>query len=73
MRQDISTTSNQESMLIQKIRSLAPDKIVEVVDFVDFLSQKDQDRRMVQAANKMAEEAFNKVWDNTEDEAYDSL
>lgn len=73
MQQDISTTSNQESMLIQKIRSLAPEKIVEVVDFVDFLSQKDQDRRVLKAANKMAEDAFNKVWDNTEDEAYDSL
>jgi hypothetical protein len=73
MQQDISTTNNQEIMLIQKIRSLAPDKIVEVVDFVDFLSQKDQNRRMVLAANKMAEEAFNKVWDNAEDEAYDSL
>ena len=73
MQQDITITSNQENMLIQKIRSLAPDKIVEVVDFVDFLSQKDQDRRMLQAANKLAEDTFKKVWDNTEDEAYDKL
>ena len=73
MQQDINMTSNQESILIRKIRRLTPDKIVEVVDFVDFLSQKDQDRRMLQAANKLAEGAFNKVWDNAEDEAYDSL
>ncbi|MGD9163035.1 MAG: hypothetical protein PVG39_31810 [Desulfobacteraceae bacterium] len=73
MQQDINITSNQENILIRKIRNLTPDKIVEVVDFVDFLSQKDQNSRMVQAANKMAEEAFNKVWDNAEDEAYDSL
>jgi hypothetical protein len=73
MQQDNTITSNQESILIQKIRSLAPDKIVEVVDFVDFLSQKDQDRQMLQASNKLAEDAFKKVWDNTEDEAYDKL
>lgn len=73
MQQDINMTSNQESILIRKIRRLTPDKIVEVVDFVDFLSQKDQDHRMLQAANKLAEGAFNKVWDNAEDEAYDSL
>lgn len=73
MQQDISTTSNQESTLIQKIRNLAPDKIAEVADFVDFLSQKGQDNRMLQAANKLAENSFNKVWDNAEEEAYDSL
>lgn len=73
MQHDITTISNHESILIQKIRSLAPNKIVEVVDFVDFLSQKDQDHRVLKAANKLAEGAFNKVWDNTEDEAYDSL
>jgi hypothetical protein len=73
MQQDISTTSNQESTLIQKIRNLAPDKIAEVVDFVDFLSQKGQEHQMLQAANKLAENSFNKVWDNAEDEAYDCL
>ena len=73
MSQDINLTSNQENFLIRKIRSLTPEKIAEVVDFVDFLSQKDQDHRIVQAANKLAEDAFNKIWDNTEDEAYDSL
>jgi hypothetical protein len=73
MQQNINMTNDQESILIRKIRNLTPDKIVEVVDFVDFLSQKDKDHRMLQAANKLAEDAFNKVWDNTEDEAYDSL
>ena len=73
MQQDNTITSNQESMLIQKIRSLAPDRIAEVVDFVDFLSQKDQNRQILQAANKLAENAFKEVWDNTEDEVYDRL
>ena len=58
MQKDNTITRNQESMLIQKIRSLAPDKITEVVDFVDFLSQKDQERQRLQAANKLAEDAM---------------
>jgi hypothetical protein len=70
MQQEISTTNNQESTLIQKIRNLAPDKIAEVADF---LSQKGQEHQMLQAANKLAENSLNKVWDNAEDEAYDSL
>jgi len=52
---------------------LSPDKVAEVADFVDFISQKDRDRRMLKAGNKLAEEAFNKVWDNAEDEVYDRL
>ena len=57
----------------QKIRSLSPEKIRELIDFVDFLSQKDQDRQLLKAANKMAGDAFGKVWNNPEDDEYDRL
>lgn len=73
MQQNITPTSDQERILIQKIRTLSPDKIAEVFDFVDFLSQKDRDRRLLRASNKLAEDAFKKVWDNPEDDAYDRL
>ncbi len=73
MQQNMTPTSDQERILIQKIRTLSPDKISEVVDFVDFLSQKDRERRLLQASNKLAEEAFKKVWANPEDDAYDRL
>ena len=73
MRQNITPTSDQEKIIIQKIRTLSPDKVAEVVDFVDFISQKEHDRRLLKAGNKLAEDAFNKVWDNTEDEVYDRL
>jgi hypothetical protein len=36
----------QDKELIEKIESLPPDKIAEVVDFVDFLTQRD-DRLLV--------------------------
>jgi uncharacterized protein YihD (DUF1040 family) len=65
--------SDQEKIIIEKIRTLSPDKVAEVVDFVEFISQKERDRRLLKAGNKLAEEAFKKVWDNTEDEVYDRI
>ncbi|MEW6126592.1 MAG: DUF2281 domain-containing protein [Acidobacteriota bacterium] len=63
----------QEETLIQKIRQLPMDKISEVEDFVDFLSQREQTHRITQAAGKLAEEPFRKIWDNEADAAYDRL
>jgi hypothetical protein len=62
----------QTETLIEKIKSLPPERIAEVEDFVDFIAQRD-DRRLVQAATKMSEESFRQVWDNKEDAAYDRL
>jgi hypothetical protein len=62
----------QVEELIEKIKGLPPERIAEVEDFVDFLSQRD-DRRLVQAATKLSERSFREVWDNEEDAAYDSL
>ena len=62
----------QEKELIEKIKELPPDKIAEVVDFVDFLVRRD-DRALVQAASKTSEPAFAEAWDNPNDAEYDSL
>jgi len=58
-----------QETLIQKIRSLPPERVAEVEDFVDFLTVRDQDR----AATRMSEYAFRAVWDNADDAEYDSL
>lgn len=63
----------QERLILTKIRMLPPDKIAEVADFVDFISQKDQECKLRKTAGKMAEDTFKKVWDNTEDDVYDRL
>ena len=62
--------SNVDQSLIDKIRSLPPDKIDEVADFVDFLYQR---HSLTLAAAKLSEDAFRKVWDNPDDSAYDQL
>jgi hypothetical protein len=62
----------QEKELIEKIKGLPPDKLAEVMDFVDFLAHRD-DRLLVQAASRISEPSFAKVWDNPEDAEYDNL
>ncbi len=62
----------REDALVRKIRSLPPEKVAEVEDFVEFLSQRD-DRQLTQAAAKLAEKAFRRIWNNPADAAYDRL
>ena len=59
--------------LLEKISRLPPERVAEVEDFVDFLSQRDTDRQLVAAAGRASEPAFAKVWDNPEDAVYDKL
>jgi Protein of unknown function (DUF2281) len=61
-----------ENILFEKIKVLPPQKIAEVVDFVDFLMQR-EDQKLVQSAMKLSENALSKVWDNDEDAIYDEL
>ncbi|MDX6611509.1 MAG: hypothetical protein QOD75_695 [Blastocatellia bacterium] len=62
----------QDKDLIEKIKALPPDKIAEVVDFVEFLVHRD-DRLTIEAASKLSEQVFAQVWDNPDDAEYDTL
>ena len=62
-----------DQTLIEKIQSLPPDRLEEVEDFVDFLRTREQDRALVYAASRLSEDAFRKVWDNSDDAEYDRL
>jgi hypothetical protein len=68
----MSDQVQRESALIRKIRSLPPDKVAQVEDFVEFLSQR-EDRHLTEGASKLAEKAFRGIWDNPADAAYDRL
>jgi hypothetical protein len=67
------TPNRSEEELIEKIKSLPPDKLSEVEDFVDFLRQRGEDRRLARAVTKLSEDAFRKVWDHPDDADYDRL
>ena len=64
--------SPQRAILL-KMRDLPPEKVAEVEDFVDFLRQRQEDRRLTYAASKMSEKALARVWSNSADAAYDRL
>ena len=59
--------------IVENLRNLPPERLSEVEDFVDFLSARDQERKLVQTASIVSETALNAVWDNPLDAEYDRL
>jgi hypothetical protein len=64
---------NSEEALLAKIRTLPPERVAEVEDFVDFLRQRDEEQQLTRAASQLSEAAFAKVWENPDDADYDRL
>jgi hypothetical protein len=71
----MNTIITVEQRLLNKIRKLNAEKVIEVEDFIDFLYQRQNssDRNLALAATKLSEVSFSKVWDNPEDAEYDNL
>jgi len=65
--------NQHELALIEKLRTLPPERLAEVEDFVDFLRSRDEKQQLRRAAAQLSAPAFAQVWDNPEDEAYDRL
>jgi len=63
----------QVEHMLKKLEHLSPDRLTEVEDFIDFLQQRDQDKRLRQDYALASEDAFAKVWDNKDDAIYDEL
>jgi hypothetical protein len=59
--------------LIEKIRTLPPDRLCEVKDFVDFIRLREQERALVRGAAAASAPALAAVWDNPEDDACNAL
>ena len=69
----MSIAQNPETKLMEKIRSLPPDKITVLEDFLDFLLTRSEYNLLVYTATKLSEAAFAKIWDNPEDAEYEEL
>lgn len=65
--------TREPQALIEKLKTLSPERIAEVEDFVDFLRNREQDRALARAATRVAEPAFADIWNNDEDAVYDRL
>jgi hypothetical protein len=63
--------------LTEKIQTLSTDQVVEVEKFIDLLHLRDQEssfeKSTIVFSAKVSEGAFNAVWDNADDAAYDAL
>ena len=62
-----------EQVILEKLKSLPPERVAEVEDFVDFLRTRHGERTTTRAAARAAEPAFSRVWENDDDAAYDAL
>ena len=65
--------TQQIDQVIQKLQALAPERVTEVEDFIDFLSQRDTERGLTQAAMLATEPTLHAIWDNPDDAEYDKL
>ena len=70
---DMGRPKPSEEELLEKIRRLAPERVAEVEDFVDFLRQRDEEGLLSNGAARLSEAAFAKVWENSDDADYDRL
>lgn len=59
--------------LIDKIKALPPDHLPEVEEFVDAVAARAQSRAVVYAAAAVSAPAFEKIWNNPDDDVYDAL
>lgn len=69
----MATQREHIQSLIDKLEALSPERLDEVEDFIDFIEQRNLDRRLTQAASQTAEQSFAQVWDNPDDAVYDQL
>ena len=65
--------NSNAAALTERIYSLSAEQITEVEDFVEFVRLRGEQRQLVRAAAIMSAPAFEAVWDNPEDAAYDAL
>jgi hypothetical protein len=59
--------------ITEKLAHLPPERLAEVVDFVDFIAEREQDRGLVRAAQTASEVRLAQLWNNDADAAYDRL
>ena len=61
------------SHLAEKLETLTPQQVATVEEFVEFMLTRGQEHGLTQAATAVSEPAFETIWSNPEDEAYDAL
>jgi len=71
----MTTDTLTEQRILTQIRQLSPDKIQKLEEFIDQLSQlnNNSDQYLTFAASKLSESTLAKIWDNLENAEYDKF
>lgn len=69
----IQTDNISEQRLLEKIRQLLPEQVLQVEGFIDSLYQQNLDDGIILAAAKLSEPVLHRIWDNPDDAEYDQL
>lgn len=72
----MQTDSTVEQRVLEKIRRLFPEQMLQVEEFIDSLdteNTRNVDSDITFAFSKLSEAAFQKIWDNPDDAEYDKL
>ncbi len=59
--------------LLEKIQALPAARIAEIEDFVEFIAVREKEHSLVHAAAEASAPSFSDVWNNPDDDIYDTL
>ena len=65
--------SSSPSVIAEKVKSLTSEQLAEVETFIEFIRYRSHDRELTHSAAAASIPAFEAIWDNPEDTAYDAL
>jgi hypothetical protein len=69
----MDSPTHQLDHVLGKLQGLAPHRLLEVEDFIDFLKQRDDERSFTQAVQAASEPVLDQIWNNPDDAEYDQL
>ena len=67
----MTANNTLKNRLMKKVKKLSVEKIQQVEQFIDSLSQENTDLQLTLISTKLSESVFNKICDNSEDADYD--
>ena len=62
-----------DQAVLEKLRSLTPQRRAEAEDFIDFLKARAAEEQLTRAAGRVSEPALRKAWENPDGAEYDRL
>jgi hypothetical protein len=62
-----------KELIKKEIDKLPEDVLAEVFDFIQFLESKRERDLFVRSSQELSATSFQKIWDNDEDAAYDTI